>query len=104
MRVAYTIYFNQSQSLAQNTFAINFIDSTSYHRGQTVNVRATDYSANEAATLTVTNVKSGTAIFTAPLTASDDWSNQHKLGCFLQRRRRRLHHKNYATRHPKINT
>jgi hypothetical protein len=66
----YKLYFNQSQSLAQNSFAANFIDSTSYHRGQTVNVRATDYAANEAAALTITNVNSGTAIYTAPVIAS----------------------------------
>jgi hypothetical protein len=66
----YTVYFNQSQSLAQNVLAVNFIDSTSYHRGQTVNVRATDYAANEAATLTITNVNSGTTIYTAPVIAS----------------------------------
>jgi hypothetical protein len=68
----YTVYFNQSQALAQNTFAVNFIDSTTPHRGQTVNVRATAYQANEPATLTVTNVKSGTAIYTAPVSATAD--------------------------------
>ena len=68
----YTVYFNQSQSLAQNTFTVNFIDSTTPHRGQTVNVRATAYQANEPATLTVTNVKSGTAIDTAAVTATVD--------------------------------
>ncbi len=68
----YTVYFNQSQALAQNTFAVNFIDSTTPHRGQTVNVRATAYQANEPATLTITNVKSGTAIYTAPVSATAD--------------------------------
>jgi hypothetical protein len=69
---AYTVYFNQSQSLAQNTFSVNFIDSTTYHRGQTVNVRATAYTANQAATLTITKVNSATALYTAPVTASAD--------------------------------
>jgi hypothetical protein len=50
----YTLYFNQSQSLAQNTLSVNFIDSITYHRGQTVTVRATGYQPNQAATLTVT--------------------------------------------------
>jgi Carboxypeptidase regulatory-like domain len=68
----YTVYFNQSQSLAQNTFAVNFIDSTTPHRGQTVNVRATAYQANEPATLTVTNVKSETVIDTVAVTATVD--------------------------------
>lgn len=68
----YTIYFNQSQSLARNTFSVNFIDSTTYHRGQTVTVRATGYQPNEPATLTVTSVKSGTTLDTASVTASAD--------------------------------
>ena len=68
----YTVYFNQSQSLAQNTFTVNFIDLTTPHRGQTINVRATAYQANEPATLTVTNVKSGTVIDTAAVAATVD--------------------------------
>jgi hypothetical protein len=68
----YTVYFNQSQSLAQNTFAINFISSTTFHRGETVAVRATGYQPNEPATLTITSVKSSTAIDTFSATASAD--------------------------------
>ena len=66
----YNVYFNQSQSLAQSTFSVNFIDSTTYHRGQTVTVRATGYQPNEPATLTITSVKSASIIQTAPVTAS----------------------------------
>ena len=55
----YTAYFNQSTSIAQNTFTVNFIDSTTYHRGQTVNIRATGYQPNEPATITITSVNSG---------------------------------------------
>ncbi len=68
----YTVYFNQSQSLAQGTFAVNFIDSTTYHRGDSVVVRATGYQPNEPATLTVTSVKSGSTLDTASVTASAD--------------------------------
>jgi hypothetical protein len=68
----YNIYFNQSQTLSQNTFNVNFIDSTTYHRGQTVTVRATGYQPNEPATLTVTNAKSGTSFDTVSVTASTD--------------------------------
>ncbi|HEX7482875.1 MAG TPA: carboxypeptidase-like regulatory domain-containing protein, partial [Candidatus Bathyarchaeia archaeon] len=64
-----TIYFNQSQTLAQNTFSINFIDSTSYHRGQTLIVHATGYQPNQAATLTVISAI-GSTIGTASVTAS----------------------------------
>jgi hypothetical protein len=66
----YTVYFNQSASLAQNTFSVNFIDSTSYHRGQPVVVRATGYQPNQAATLTITSAKTGSTLDTAAVTAS----------------------------------
>jgi hypothetical protein len=65
----YTAYFNQSQALAQNTFSVSFIDSTSYHRGQTVVVHATGYQPNQAATLTVISAI-GSTIGTASVTAS----------------------------------
>ena len=68
----YTAYFNQSESLAQSTFRVNFIDKTSYHRGETVTVRATGYQPNTVATLTVTSVSSGSTLDTASVTASVD--------------------------------
>jgi hypothetical protein len=68
----YTVYFNQSQSLAQNTFIVNFIDSTTYHRGQTVTIRATGYQPNEPTTLTITGAKSSSPIDTISATASAD--------------------------------
>jgi hypothetical protein len=68
----YTLYFNQSQSLAQNTFTVNFIDSTTYHRGQTVTIRATGYQPNEPTTLTITSAKSSSPIDTISATASAD--------------------------------
>ena len=68
----YTVYFNQSGSIAQSQFTVSFIDSTTYHRGQTVKVRAIGYQPNEAATLTVTSVKSGSTLETASVTASAD--------------------------------
>jgi hypothetical protein len=67
----YTAYFNQSQNIAQTTFSVNFIDSTSYHRGQTVVVRATGYQPNQAATLNVISAV-GSTIGTASVTASAD--------------------------------
>lgn len=67
----YTVYFNQSQNLAQTTFSVNFIDSTSYHRGQTVVVHATGYQPNQAATLNVISAV-GSTIGTASATASAD--------------------------------
>ena len=67
----YTAYFNQSQNLAQNTFKVGFIDSTEYHRGQTMSIRATGYQPNEAVTIAITNV-AGSSLQTATATASAD--------------------------------
>jgi Carboxypeptidase regulatory-like domain len=68
----YNVYFNKSQALAQNTFSVGFIDSTTYHRGQTITVRATGYHPDQPATLTITNVKSGSTLQTASTTVSSD--------------------------------
>ncbi len=67
----YTAYFNQSQSLAQSTFKVGFIDSTEYHRGQTMSIRATGYQPNDAATVTITSA-TGSSLQTATATASAD--------------------------------
>ena len=66
----YTATFNQS--LAQSTFSVNFIDSTTYHRGQTVTVRATGYQPSDSATLTIVSVKNGSTLDTVSVTASAD--------------------------------
>jgi hypothetical protein len=68
----YTAYFNQSGSLAQSTFTVQFIDKTTYHRGDTVTVRATGYQPDAAATLTVISVSSGSTLDTVSVTASAD--------------------------------
>jgi hypothetical protein len=68
----YNVYFNQSAGLAQNKFSIGFLDSTTYHRGQTVTIGATGYQPNQIATLSVTNVATGTSLDSETLTASTD--------------------------------
>jgi hypothetical protein len=68
----YNIYFNQSGALAQNQFTVNFIDSTTYHRGQTVNIRATAYKPDQTATITITSVKTSAVLATIPATATSD--------------------------------
>jgi hypothetical protein len=67
---AYTIYFNQTESLAQNQFSVGFLDSTTYHRGQTVTIGATGYQPSQAATLSVTSGATGASLDSASLTAS----------------------------------
>ena len=69
----YTAYFNQSLGLAQNTFSVGFLDSTSYHRGNTATIEATDYQPSQAAVLTVVNNETGVSLMSPiSLTASAD--------------------------------
>jgi hypothetical protein len=58
--------------LAQSTFSVGFLDSTTYHRGQTVTVKATGYQINQAANLTVSSVSTGVTLDSQSLTASAD--------------------------------
>jgi hypothetical protein len=62
----YPMKFNDT--LAQNQFFVNILDSTSYHRGETVTIRAIGYQANQAATITI--IGDGTTIDTISVTAS----------------------------------
>ena len=67
---SYTAYFNKTNSLAKGDFSVSFLDSTTYHRGQTVTIRAVGYQANQAATLNVASVSSGTSLDSETITAS----------------------------------
>jgi len=67
---SYTVYFNQSVPLAQSQFSVDFLDSTTYHRGQTATINAIGYQPNQAATLSFTS-SSGTSLDSESLTASD---------------------------------
>ncbi len=66
---SYTLYFNQS---ALNHFSVGFLDSTTYHRGQTVTVQAIDYQPDQTATLNITNVATGATLYSESLNASSD--------------------------------
>ena len=68
----YNVYFNQSGSLAQSQFSIGFLDSTTYHRGQTATIGATGYEPNQAAALSIINDATGTTVDSQSLTASAD--------------------------------
>ncbi|MGE5187427.1 MAG: hypothetical protein ACM3JE_00200 [Betaproteobacteria bacterium] len=67
---AYSYSFNSS--LASSEFNVNILDQTSYHRGQTASIRAIGYEPNQAASITVTSVKTGTIIDTFSVVASSD--------------------------------
>jgi hypothetical protein len=68
----YTVYFNKSEAVAQNQFTVSFIDSSTYHRGQTVNIRATSYEPDQTATLTITYAKTNQIFDTVSLTATSE--------------------------------
>jgi hypothetical protein len=69
---SYTVYFNQSDSLAQSQFSVGFLDKTTYHRGQTVTIHAAGYQSNQAATLSITNAATSAPLDSVSVTASAD--------------------------------
>ncbi len=66
----YSLNFNQS--LAQSQFSVGFLDSSTYHRGQTVTIRAVGYSSGETATLSVTGTSGGANLDSETVTAGTD--------------------------------
>jgi len=65
----YNVYFNMTQNLAQSQFAVGFTDLTTYHRGDTVKIRAVGYSPGQTSIVSL-NFNNG-IIFTETDTASD---------------------------------
>jgi hypothetical protein len=57
-------------TLAKSQFSVNILDSTAYHRGQTVTIHATGYQPNQAASITFTS--DSTTLDTKQVTASED--------------------------------
>jgi len=68
---SYTLYFNESTSLAASEFYVGFLNSTTYHRGDTVTIGATGYQPSQAATVSITN-STGATLNSTSLTASPD--------------------------------
>ena len=68
----YYAYFNQSDTMARTNFSVGFLDSTSYHRGQTAIIKAVGYQPSQAANLVVTNTATGALLDQEALTASND--------------------------------
>ena len=50
----YRIYFNETQSLAEDSFFVGITDKSEYHREEVVQIKAVDYQANQTANITVT--------------------------------------------------
>ncbi|MGD0450595.1 MAG: carboxypeptidase-like regulatory domain-containing protein [Candidatus Bathyarchaeia archaeon] len=68
---SYTVYFNQSEELWTAGVYVSFLNSTTYHRGQTVSIRAVGYQPNQAATLSVSS-SSGGSLDSESVTATAD--------------------------------
>jgi len=69
----YNVYFNQTFPLAENQFTIGFLNSTIYHRGDTVTIGATGYQSDQPATVGITNDATGAILLTPQsATASAD--------------------------------
>jgi hypothetical protein len=68
----YYAYFNQSDNVARTNFSVGFLDSTSYHRGQTAIIKAVGYQPSQAANLIVTNTATGALLDQESITASND--------------------------------
>jgi len=45
---SYSAFFNQTESLAQDTFFVGFTDLSAYHRGETVRIHAVGYQPSQA--------------------------------------------------------
>jgi hypothetical protein len=69
---SYTVYFNQSKPLAESQFSVGFLDSTTYHRGQTATIKAIGYQPSQSATISITRVTTGSSFPSQPVTASSD--------------------------------
>lgn len=69
---SYKIYFNETESLAENEFFIGFTDSSYYHRNEIVTIRAIGYQPEENATITIKYAESGTSVYSEILTASSE--------------------------------
>lgn len=65
----YSVSFNQS--LASTEFKVNILDSATYHRGQTVNIRAVGYQPGQTATITVVSA-TGQTLQSTEVTASSE--------------------------------
>jgi hypothetical protein len=66
---SYTVFFNATEALAQDSFFVGFTDASTYHRGDTVKIRAVDYPPGQSATLAIQS-QGGGVVSTKAVTAS----------------------------------
>ncbi|HLE75686.1 MAG TPA: carboxypeptidase-like regulatory domain-containing protein [Candidatus Bathyarchaeia archaeon] len=68
----YRVYFNLTQQLAEDQFFVGFTDTNTYHRGQSVAMRAVGYQANVNSTITITYAKTGANVHSEVVNASSE--------------------------------
>ncbi len=64
----YNIYFNATENLSKSSFFVGITDLSSYHRGETVKIRAVGYQVNQAATLKIA-LQNGASVTSQSVTA-----------------------------------
>jgi hypothetical protein len=69
---SYKLYFNETQQLAVDQFFVGFTDSSAYHRGQAVAIRAIGYQPNENATISIKYEETRTTVHSETVTASSE--------------------------------
>ena len=67
---SYRVYFNATLLLAEDQFFVGFTDSSEYHRGESVAIRAIGYEPNENATISIKYVETGFSVHSQTVTAS----------------------------------
>lgn len=69
---SYKIYYNETESLAENEFFVGFTDLSYYHRSEIVEIRAIGYQPSENATISITYSESETIVYSESVTASNE--------------------------------
>ena len=69
---SYKIYYNETESLAENEFFVGFTDLRYYHRSEIVEIRAIGYQPSENATISITYSESETSVYSESVTASNE--------------------------------
>ncbi|MBN1244569.1 carboxypeptidase regulatory-like domain-containing protein [Candidatus Bathyarchaeota archaeon] len=69
---SYRVYFNETQLLAEDQFFVGFTDSSEYHRGQSVAIRAIGHQPDENATISVKYAETSAIVHSETVTASSE--------------------------------
>jgi hypothetical protein len=69
---SYKVYFNETLLLAEDQFFVGFTDSSEYHRGESVAIRAIGYQPDENATISIKYAKTSATVPSEMVTASSE--------------------------------